>query len=198
MPDAVLLDMDGTIVDSSAAVERAWAAFAADHGLDPAIVLATCHGNATKTTIRVHLPAADEATVDKIAAVHLAREVGDVAGIGPIEGARELIVLLESHGVPWAVVTHSPPTPAAARLGAAGFDPPVLVTAGDVDHPKPAPDGYELAAARCGGTPQRCLVLEDSEAGIRAGQDAGAEVITVGTAGLTLAEVATELLSRLG
>jgi sugar-phosphatase len=44
-PAAVLLDMDGTLVDSDAAVERAWTHWSAEHGVDPDAVLAIAHGS---------------------------------------------------------------------------------------------------------------------------------------------------------
>jgi sugar-phosphatase len=52
----------------------------------------------------------------------------------------------------------------------------VLITSEDVPEGKPDPAGYELAAARLGTDPRRCLVVEDSEAGIQAGRAAGALV----------------------
>jgi beta-phosphoglucomutase-like phosphatase (HAD superfamily) len=49
---AILLDMDGTLVDSDASVERAWTTWSAEHGLDPAPVLAIAHGSPADRTVR--------------------------------------------------------------------------------------------------------------------------------------------------
>jgi sugar-phosphatase len=57
----------------------------------------------------------------------------------------------------------------------------VLVTADQVEHGKPAPDPYLLAAERLGVDPAACLVLEDAPAGIAAGRAAGMTVWAVTT-----------------
>ena len=57
----------------------------------------------------------------------------------------------------------------------------MLVTADQVDHGKPAPDPYLLAAERLGVDPAECLVLEDAPAGIAAGRAAGMTVWAVAT-----------------
>jgi sugar-phosphatase len=55
----------------------------------------------------------------------------------------------------------------------------MLVAAEDVEHGKPAPDCFRLAAARLGTTAERCLVIEDSPAGIAAAERAGARVLVI-------------------
>lgn len=194
-PEVVLFDMDGTIVDSTPAVERAWASFARDHGLDVDTVLATCHGNLAEATVRRHLPHLSDAEVDAIALHQLALEEADLDGVVALVGAHALIAALEKGGVPWAVVTNSPPGLAAARLAAARFAPRVLVTAGDVAHGKPAPDGFELAAQLCGVEISRCLAVEDSDAGIEAATASGAQVVRVVRVGrgLTLTDLHRQL-----
>ncbi len=56
-----------------------------------------------------------------------------------------------------------------------------IVTRDDVNAPKPAPDGYELAAYKLGVTPDKCLVIEDTPNGIKAAKLAGAYVIGITT-----------------
>jgi len=58
-------------------------------------------------------------------------------------------------------------------------DFPVILASEDYRHGKPAPDGYLGAAARLGARPERCVVLEDSRAGIAAGIAAGMTVIAI-------------------
>jgi len=60
-------------------------------------------------------------------------------------------------------------------------NPSVAVFGEDVDNGKPAPDPFLLAAERLGIAPERCLVFEDTVAGIRAGQAAGMKVIALTT-----------------
>lgn len=57
--------------------------------------------------------------------------------------------------------------------------PGTLVSSDDVEHSKPAPDCYALAAQRLGAPPERCLVVEDSRQGIAAGVAAGMTVLAL-------------------
>jgi HAD superfamily hydrolase (TIGR01509 family) len=170
---AVLLDMDGTLVDSDASVERAWTTWSAEHGLDPAAVLAIAHGSPPDRTVRRMLPALHEAGVAVSAQRQMDLQYDDLADVVAAAGAPELLAALERTGLPWAVVTSADVRLAKARLGAAGIDPPLLVTVEDVQRGKPDPEGFRLAAARLGVAPAACLVVEDSEPGLAAGRAAG-------------------------
>jgi sugar-phosphatase len=171
--EAVLFDMDGTLVDSDAAVERAWRTWAGEHGVDPSAALAIAHGRPAEQTVRALLPEADDQTVAAAAARQLALQYDDLADVVAAAGATGLLARVV---VPWAVVTSADRRLARARLRAAGLRPPLLVTAEDVKAGKPDPEGYLLAAARLGADARRCLVVEDSEVGIQAGRAAGALV----------------------
>jgi HAD superfamily hydrolase (TIGR01509 family) len=166
---AVLMDMDGTLVDSDAAVERAWDAWACEHGVDPVAALAIAHGSPAETTVRRLLPQADDTVVATAAQRQLALQYDDLSDVVAAPGARALLEAL-----PWAVVTSADTILAKARLGAAGIDPPLLVTGDDVAAGKPDPESYLLAAQRVGVDPHQCLVVEDSEPGLAAGRAAGA------------------------
>jgi len=173
---AVLLDMDGTLVDSDAAVERAWLAWAAESGVPPELIMPMMHGNPAPTTIRAVLPGLDGPGVERAAARQLELQYTDLDDVVPTPGAGRLLVALKELDLPWAVVTSADRRLAAARLGAAGIDPPLLVTFEDTPRGKPAPDPYLEAAARLGIAPGDCLVVEDSQPGIDAGRAAGAAV----------------------
>jgi sugar-phosphatase len=176
---AVLFDMDGTLVDSTAVVERIWAAFAAEYrvGLDE--LLAYAHGRQTLDTLRRFLPPGADA--DAVAAGLESVEHDDVAGIVEIAGARQLLAQLR--GAPTAVVTSAPRELAVRRMRTAGLpEPSVLVAAEDVSRGKPHPDGYLLAADRLDVRAAECVVLEDAGPGIDAGLAAGARVLVVGAA----------------
>jgi sugar-phosphatase len=171
---AVLLDMDGTLVDSDAAVERAWSAWAAEYDLDPAAVLAIAHGTPAERTVSAMLPDLAPDEVARAAARQLMLQYDDLSDIVPTYGAERLISVLARRTMPWAVVTSADRRLARARLHAAGIPVPVLITSEDVTAGKPAPDAYLLAARTLGVLASRCLVVEDAEPGLRAGREAGA------------------------
>ncbi len=170
---AVLLDMDGTLVDSDASVERAWTTWAVEHGLDPAAVRAIAHGSPSDRTVRRMLPGLDDAGVAASAQRQLDLQYDDLADVVAAPGARELVAALDRLGLPWAVVTSADVRLAKARLGAAGIAPPLLVTVEDVRSGKPHPEGYLQAAERLRVDPAACLVVEDSDPGLAAGRAAG-------------------------
>ncbi|WP_345937072.1 MULTISPECIES: HAD-IA family hydrolase [Tistrella] len=176
--DAVLLDMDGTILNSIKAAERVWQAWAERHGLDVATFLPTIHGvRAVETIRRVGLAGIDP---EVEAAAITQAEIGDVEGIEAIAGVQEFLAGLPAQQ--WAVVTSAPRALALRRIEAAGLPvPPLLIAADDVETGKPAPDCFLLAAERLGAQAHRCLVIEDSIAGIIAAERAGAAVLVVTT-----------------
>lgn len=171
---AVLFDMDGTLVDSDAAVERAWERWAAEYAVDPAAALAIAHGSPADRTIRRLLPDLDDDAVATAAARQLALQYDDLSDVVATPGTHELLDTLARLGLPWAVVTSADARLARARLGAAGIVAPVLVTVDDVRVGKPDPEGYLRAAALLDVPVARCLVVEDAEVGLRAGRAAGA------------------------
>lgn len=171
--EAALFDMDGTLVDSDAAVERAWRTWAGEYGVDPAAALAIAPGRPAAQTVRALLPGAGDKTVAAAAARQLALQYDDLTDVAATAGTAELLARI---AVPWAVVTSADRRLANARLRASGICPPLLITAEDVLAGKLDPAGYRLAAARLGADPRRCLVVEDSATGIEAGRAAGARV----------------------
>jgi sugar-phosphatase len=174
---AVLFDMDGTLVDSTRCVETLWRQFAELHQLDISEVLAASHGRRTIDTLREVAPHLDAA---KEAAVLDTSELGARDGIVAVEGAAALLESLPSDR--WAVVTSAGRTLAEVRLRGAGLPvPKVLISADDVTHGKPDPEGYLKAAAVLGVAPHRCLVVEDTPPGLTAGRAAGMEVLGITT-----------------
>ena len=173
---AVLVDLDGTLVDSTAPVRRAWAGFAARHGLDHETVHRFGQGRPSRETIRLLAPHADH---DAEAAAVEHAEVHDTRGVVPLPGA---LKLLASDDRPLAIVTSCSTALAEARLRAAGLPiPPMLVSSDGLTRGKPDPTCFLLAARRLGVDPARCVVLEDAPAGVQAGRAAGATVIAVRT-----------------
>lgn len=176
---AVLLDMDGTLVDSTAVVERLWLAWAEPHGLEAETVLNVVHGRQGHQSMAIMLPERDHAINLQENEQMLATEASDVDGVIAIAGADALLEALAAH--PHAIVTSANVALMTARMQAAGLTVPALaVTAENVSASKPHPEGFLLGARLLGVEPADCVVLEDSGAGIQAGLAAGMRVIGVG------------------
>ena len=176
---AALLDMDGTLVDSTAVVERLWLEWAKPHGIDPAHVLSVVHGRQGHQSMAIMLPDRDHAINLRENDEMLARESGDVDGVVQIAGADTMLDALRE--LPHAIVTSANVPLMTARMGAAGLTVPALtVTAESVTDSKPHPEGFLLAASTLGIAPADCVVFEDSEAGVQAGPAAGMRGIGVG------------------
>lgn len=175
MTPVLLFDLDGVLVDSRVAVERAWTGWARKVGLDPAAVLATIQGRRAFDSVRALAPGLDPATE---AAYVDEAEVADTEGLSPVPGARELLARLEPGR--FTVVTSCTPRLAGTRLRATGLGvPATIVTADDVERGKPDPQGYLLGAERLGADPAECVVVEDAPAGVAAGKAAGMAVWAV-------------------
>lgn len=173
----VLFDLDGVLVDSTPAVSRVWAKWAAQHGFDEENTVRRAHGRPSLSTIRELLPNADHAAENR--KVERA-EIADLDGVVPLPGALPLLAALP-RGC-WTIVTSCTRRLAEVRIRAAGLPLPAeLVTADDVQRGKPDPEPYAKGAMRLGLAPADCLVLEDAPAGIRSGKAAGTHVVALRT-----------------
>ncbi len=158
-------------------VEDIWRRWATERGYDPAPYLRVAHGRRIRETL-----ASVDPTLDLDLEVRLldAAEAADMTPLTPIAGARELVGGLASDR--WAIVTSGGYGLARRRLERAGIQQPaVFVTAEDVQHGKPDPQGYLLAAERLGRDPTACIVFEDAPPGIAAARAAGARVVALTT-----------------
>ena len=176
---ALLLDMDGTLVNSDAVVERCWHRWADRHGLDGVEVMKVVHGRQGYASMAVLLP--DRPMEQNYAdnSRMLAEETADMDGVFAIPGAAEFLASLAE--VPHALVTSADVALSTARMAAAGLGLPDLrVTAESVGASKPDPEGFLKGAAELGVAPEDCVVFEDSGAGIAAGKAAGMRVVGVG------------------
>ncbi|MDX2558630.1 HAD-IA family hydrolase [Streptomyces sp. TX20-6-3] len=194
---ALLLDMDGTLVNSDAVVERCWRRWAERQGLDGDAVLKVVHGRQGYATMAVLLPdrPMDENHADN--RVMLAEETADLDGVVPVPGAPAFMAALAR--LPHALVTSADEALAQARMGAAALPmPETRVTAECVGASKPDPEGFLKGAAELGFDPADCVVLEDSEAGIQAGRAAGMRIVGVGPRAAAFApDVHVDDLTRL-
>ena len=175
--EAVLFDLDGTLVDSTAPIVRAWTRWALEEGVaEEALRAIPTHGRTSAELIADLVPPDRvAAAVDRIDALEMAT-AGEVR---TLPGAREAVTGLPPNR--WAVVTSGNRRLALARLSAAGLTAPALVTADDVARGKPDPEPYLLGARRLGVDPRRCLVVEDAPSGLRAAQAAGMGTVAVTT-----------------
>jgi sugar-phosphatase len=174
--EAVLFDMDGTLIDSTPSVERSWARWAAERGLDRGRIT-VAHGVPARQILASFLPVAE---VDGALVEIEVMEVADVEGIVVLPGALDALAALPTGRA--AIATSSTQSLAKARIAATGLPAPaVVVTADDVTVGKPHPGPYLLAAARLGVDPARCLVVEDAPAGVASGRAAGCATLAVAT-----------------
>ncbi len=176
---AVIFDLDGTLIDSHASVERSWQRLATAMGIDydsaPFV-----HGVPSITNIRSIAPGISDADALSWNRLHLQMETEDTEGVVALEGALPLLRALDSAHVPWAIATGCQYGLGEARQGAAGLPRPgVFVMFGDYTIGKPAPDPFLVAAQKLGVDATRVVVVEDAPSGVTSGVAAGALVIAV-------------------
>ena len=175
---ALLLDLDGTLLDSTAAVESAWLRFAARFGVPENQVRPLMHGIPAWQVIeeiRPGLPVEERAALAEAVLADMAKPDAPVSWL---PGARSFVAALND--VPWAVVTSGNGLLATSSMRKAGMTAPrVLITSDDVSVGKPEPEPYLRSAELLGVFPTECVVIEDAPAGVAAGLAAGMRVIAV-------------------
>lgn len=192
---ALLLDMDGVLVDSTDAVTRDWGQWARRRGLDPEDVLALGHGAPSRDVV-AHFVAADEVDDEASWVESLAlNSEAEIALPGALKALSQTLLLV-------AVVTSATRDVAVRRLARAGLPiPAVLVTADDVARGKPDPEPYLRAARLLKVEPADCVAIEDTPMGLTSIRRAGAFPIAVTTtfdaSQLTKADVVLGSLSQL-
>ncbi|MER5177981.1 HAD family phosphatase [Streptomyces sp. NPDC002896] len=180
---AVLLDMDGTLVDTEgfwwdAEVE----VFAGlGHVLDESWRHVVVGGPMTRSAGFLI-----EATGADIMLPELTVLLNDVfeerlnGRLPLMPGAARLLAELAAHEVPTALVSASHRRIIDRVLDSLGRENFALTIAGDeVERTKPYPDPYLLAAAGLGADPARCAVVEDTATGVAAAEAAGCRVVVV-------------------
>jgi HAD superfamily hydrolase (TIGR01509 family) len=187
-PDAIVFDLDGTLVDTVGARIDAWQSAFAERGIDverdrlePMIGM---DGRRLAAEVMGDGGSADE--VDRRAGALFDERNREPV---PLPGAREVLERLDAAGVTWAIATSSraeqvAQSAAALRLG----HEPRVVDGSAVEHAKPAPDLLLLAARQLGIGPQACWYVGDSTWDMRAAVAARMRAIGV-TAGAAVGEV---------
>lgn len=181
----VLFDLDGTLVDSVAAIEDAWRMWAeAESAQVPSG--GSFHGRTALDLVSSLVP--EDRVSDALARL-TDIEKSPRLPVPAAPGARPLLESLPPSR--WAVVTSAARPVATARLRAGGIPMPELLVSGDdVLHGKPAPDPY-LAGRRSVDTGLAPVAFEDAIAGLRSARAAGC--LAVGVVGtMTADELAGE------
>jgi len=183
---AIVLDMDGVIVDSNPLHVKAWISYNRRLGIDtPEDLMERMYGRRNDEIVRDFFGprlGAQEAVAHGAAKEALYREM-----LGPeltarlVPGVREF---LQRHaGEPVGLATNAEPANVDFILQGAGLRPyfRVIVDGHQVLHAKPHPEIYLRAAELLQVEPRNCIVFEDSFSGIRAARAAGTRIVGLRT-----------------
>ena len=181
----ILLDIDGTLVDTNYLHVDAWAR--AFHGVGLVVPRAAIHRQIGKGSDQF-LPefVKDPKAAERADGLHL-EEYARLAQFGfALPGARELLETLRADGHPMWVATSAKPEELAQRLDALGVKEEILagvVSSGDVERSKPAPDIFVEACRRAHCKPEQALVIGDTVWDMLAAKTAGTRAVAVLTGG---------------
>lgn len=181
-PDLVIFDCDGVLVDSEKLTNHVIRDSLARYGLDlPLDRIMTLFVGGTMMGVRDQARAMGAALPDDWLAEIYAEMYAVLAErVEPVPGAIAVLDALDAAGIPYAVGSNGPHAKMAVTLKRTGLAARLqgrVVSREDVKAPKPAPDVYLKAAADAGVKPDRCVVVEDSASGAKAGQAAGMFVL---------------------
>jgi HAD superfamily hydrolase (TIGR01509 family) len=184
LPQAVIFDMDGLLVDTETCDYEAWRDLHAAHGVE--LTLGDFCNNAglygTWERMYADLAAVSGLSADELQAVREPQFRSLVAEcLRPSPELISLLGRLREHGVRRGIASSSDSDWVAYLLDGLGLrhEFGAVATGHDVEHRKPAPDVYLLAAERLDVDPRRCVALEDSSHGIQAARAAGMRVIAI-------------------
>ncbi|KAF1835465.1 HAD-like protein [Decorospora gaudefroyi] len=178
----LLLDMDGTIIDSTEAVIKHWQKIGREIGVDPDEILATSHGRRSIDVLQIYEPKLANWEYINHAEGLIPKEFGQDAV--EIPGSRALLEKLEEQVVPWCIVTSGTRPLVTGWLDVMKLaHPKNLVTAEDVLNGKPDPACYQMGGKKLRLQQREPLIVvfEDAPAGIRSGKAAGFVVVGLHT-----------------
>jgi sugar-phosphatase len=175
----ILFDLDGTLIDSTPAVERIWVSVANEAQV-PLEKLHGLHGIPTKQAVQMIMSEASEKEILYWATRIEDLQIDDTEGVVGVAGVYDMFADLALKKIKWTIVTSCTLPLAKARAKAGNLlIPENSVTFDDVKLGKPFPDPYLLGAQRLGLDPKDCWVLEDAPAGITSGKAAGCKVVAI-------------------
>lgn len=190
MIQAVIFDLDGVLVTTDDCHYQAWAQMAQEEGIYfDHDINQRLRGVSRMESLEIILERASKQYTDKEKIALATRKNGYYVALieqlddsALLPGALEAVRALRSAGIKLAIGSSSRNAPAILkRLGLTDlFD--AIADGNQIVHSKPAPDVFLLAAKLLGIAPERCLVVEDADAGVAAGLNAGMQVLAVGAA----------------
>ncbi|MEW2521931.1 HAD family hydrolase [Actinacidiphila alni] len=180
---AVLLDMDGTLVDTEGIWWLAESEVFADlgHVLDDTHREVVIGGPMARSVGHLIAATGTTATLAELTVAINTRFEALIAHGAPLmPGARRLLTELSAHGVPTALVSASHRRTIDVMLRTLGAENFAFTVAGDeVSRTKPDPEPYLTAAAKLGADPAACVVVEDTLTGVASAEAAGCRVVAV-------------------
>ncbi|WP_413810505.1 HAD family hydrolase [Streptomyces sp. OE57] len=180
---AVLLDMDGTLVDTEGIWWDAEVSIFAElgHALAEEYRQVVVGGPMSRSAQFLIEATGAQIALAELTGLLNSRFTELIDGSVPmLPGAHRLLTELAAHGIPTALVSASHRRVMDRVLRSLGPEHFALTVAGDeVERTKPHPDPYLLAAAGLAAEPGRCVVIEDTETGVRAAEAAGCRVVAV-------------------
>lgn len=187
-PDwTAIFDWDGVIIDSSRQHDLGWQALAAEMGrtLPPNFFLKS-FGMKNQRVFRELLDwTLDPKEIERLSQRKewFFREFVARDGIAPLPGVVPFLDRLQAAAVPCAVASSTPRENIDCMIDNLGVRRyfQKIITAEDVQHGKPHPEVFLLAAQKLGRPPETCVVFEDAHVGIEAGLNAGMKVVGVAT-----------------
>jgi HAD superfamily hydrolase (TIGR01509 family) len=186
---AVILDLDGLVVDSEPIHQRAFNVYLAQHGIDyqfeedeygRVFVGVPVRANAHYLVERFHLSFGPEELLAEREAIYEGM-IKDPRNLTPMPGLYALLDELDLRGIFLGIASGSPRGQVETILQGMGIGARfrVVVAGSDVFKTKPAPDVYESAVEKLGVPKSSCIAVEDSVTGVISAKSAGLRVIAV-------------------
>ncbi len=194
----LIFDLDGVLVDSMPLHVEAWREYLRTIGKNSEEIISQMHGRRNDEILRdfagltneseiFEHGARKEALYRERMAPHLERYL--------VGGIREFLGHAHAQGAPIGLASNAEPANCNFILDESGLRPyfRAVIDGSQVEHPKPDPGIYLLAAQRLGLDPANCIVFEDSPVGVSAARSAGARVVGILTGANTLSGVELEV-----
>lgn len=183
--DAVVLDLDGLLLDTERLYAQAWTMAASALGVDIDTLtlkgLRGCSAVEWESQMKGGIIPLHHWTQFMAGAERIWQNIIKSQEVACMPGAMELLAFLDHDAIPYLVATNSPRAYAAMNIAASAMRLKTftLLCREDVVRPKPDPAIILLAASTLQTSPSRVAVIEDSATGIQAAVSAGAICIYV-------------------